>query len=53
MADALGFWEFMVNEPDDPASAGRVLPDRYRKRSELAPERLSDLIVEQMATVWT
>ena len=52
MADALGFWEFMVNEPDDPVSAGRVLPDAYRNLPELAPERLSDLIAERMETVW-
>ena len=52
MADALGFWELMVNEPDDPVSAGRVLPESYRKRPELAPERLSDRIAEQMETVW-
>lgn len=52
MADALGFWEFMVNEPDDPVSAGKVLPEGYRKRSELSPERLNDLIAKQMTTVW-
>ena len=52
MADALGFWEFMVNEPDDPVSAGKVLPESYRKLRALAPERLNDLIVKQMATVW-
>jgi putative nucleotidyltransferase with HDIG domain len=52
MADALGFWELMVNEPDDPVRAGTVLPESYRKRPELAPERLSDLIAAQMESVW-
>jgi putative nucleotidyltransferase with HDIG domain len=51
MADALGFWEFMVNEADDLESAGRVLPEIYRGRPELAPERLNDLIEQRMATI--
>jgi putative nucleotidyltransferase with HDIG domain len=52
MADALGFWEFQVNEPDDLLSAEKVLSERYRNRPELAPQRLNDLIVERMAPIW-